>query len=46
MAGRFQFPEARIMVRMAIVNGLLGTKPTPGTMNNFGNRGGVFIRQE
>src|ERR1043165_2265 len=46
MAGRFQFPEARIMARMAIVNGLLGVKPTSGNVGIFGNGGGAFIRQE
>jgi hypothetical protein len=46
LSGRFQFPEARILARMAIVNGLLGTKSTPGNVNFFGNRGGVVIRQE
>lgn len=45
MSGRFQFPEARIIARMAIVNGLLGTKPATGNMGGFGNGGG-FIRQE
>ena len=28
LAGRFQFPEARIITRMSIVQGLLGVKPT------------------
>jgi hypothetical protein len=46
LAGRFQFPEARIMTRMAIVQGLLDTKPVTGNINVFGNRGGVFVRQE
>jgi hypothetical protein len=46
LAGRFQFPEARIMTRMAIVQGLLGTKPVLGNINLFGNRGGVYISQE
>ena len=46
ISGRFQFPEARIMVRMAIVQGLLGTKPATGNNTFFGNRGGVVIRQE
>ncbi|HEX3249315.1 MAG TPA: hypothetical protein VHS05_07800 [Pyrinomonadaceae bacterium] len=46
LAGRFQFPEARIMTRMAIVQGLLDVKPVSGNINVFGNRGGVFVRQE
>jgi len=46
LAGRFQFPEARIMARMAIVNGLLGNKPTSGNVGIFGGGGGVVIRQE
>jgi hypothetical protein len=46
LSGRFQFPEARILVRIAIVQGLLGTKPAVGNNINFGNGGGVFIRQE
>jgi hypothetical protein len=48
MAGRFQFPEARILTRMAIINGLLGTKPAAGNVNIFGNGigSGVFTRQE
>lgn len=45
LSGRFQFPEARIMVRMAIVQGLLGTKPAIGNIG-FGTGGGGFIRQE
>src|SRR6185369_704457 len=36
LAGRFQFPEARIMARMAIVQGLLGTKPAVGNTTFFG----------
>jgi hypothetical protein len=46
LSGRFQFPEARIMVRMAIVQGLLGTKPALGNNTFFGNRGGTVNRQE
>jgi hypothetical protein len=46
LSGRFQFPEARIMVRMAIVQVLLGTKPAPGNNTFFGNRAGAMIRQE
>lgn len=46
LAGRFQFPEARIMARMAIVQGLLGTKAAPGNTSFFGGRDGLVIRQE
>ncbi len=46
LAGRFQFPEARIMTRMAIVQGLLGTKPVVGNTSVFGSRDGIVIRQE
>ena len=46
LAGRFQFPEARIMVRMAIVQGLLGTKPVSNSTRLFGMPDGVIIRQE
>ena len=45
LAGRFQFPEARIMARMAIVQGLLGTKPVSSN-TRFGSSNGVFIRQD
>ena len=45
LAGRFQFPEPRIMTRLAIVQGLLGTKPVRGTMvGSFGES--VVIRPE
>jgi hypothetical protein len=40
LAGRFQFPEPRIMARLAIVQGLLGVKPTintQGPINFFRN---------
>ena len=42
LAGRFQFPEPRIMARLAIVQGLLGVKPNTNTntqraMNFFNN---------
>lgn len=43
LAGRFQFPEARIMARMAIVQGLLGTKPVSTNMRFFGGSD-VIIR--
>lgn len=46
LAGRFQFPEARIMARMAIVQGLLGTKPVSSNVRLFGSGDGVIIRQE
>ena len=45
LTGRFQFPEPRIMTRMAIVQGLLGVKPVTGpraVLGNFGNS--VVIR--
>lgn len=35
LAGRFQFPESRIMARLAIVQGLLDVKPRPGTPVTF-----------
>lgn len=46
LAGRFQFPEPRIMARLAIVQGLLGVKPVSGTrtMVSFGEN--VVIRPE
>ena len=40
LAGRFQFPEPRIMARLAIVQGLLGVKPPSGSrgiLRNFGD---------
>lgn len=46
LAGRFQFPEARIMARMAIVQGLLGTRPVSGNVRNFGGSDRVNFRQE
>jgi hypothetical protein len=46
LAGRFQFAEARIMTRMAIVQGLLGTKPVSSSTSLFGNRDTVIIRQD
>ncbi len=46
LAGRFQFPEARIMARMAIVQGLLGTKPVSGNTRLFGSSDRVMIRQD
>jgi hypothetical protein len=45
LAGRFQFPEPRIMTRLAIVQGLLGVTPVSGprvVLGNFGNS--VVIR--
>ncbi len=45
LTGRFQFPEPRIMTRMAIVQGLLGVTPVSGpraVLGNFGNS--VVIR--
>jgi hypothetical protein len=46
LAGRFQFPEARIMARMAIVQGLLGTRPVSGNTRLFGSSDRVNIRQD
>jgi len=44
LAGRFQFAETRIMTRMAIVQGLLGTRPAGPTRNNaFISMGDAFI---
>ena len=45
LAGRFQFPEARIMTRMAMVQGLLDVKPI-STRGNFGVSDTVVIRQD
>jgi len=44
LAGRFQFPEARIMARMAIVQGLLDTKTALGNVS-LGNRGGIISQE-
>jgi len=46
LSGRFQFPEARILARMAIVQGLLGTKPVSNNIGGFGGRDTIVIRQE
>ena len=48
LSGRFQFPEARIMVRMAIVQGLLGTKPVSSNVRGIfgGGSDAVIIRQD
>ena len=47
LAGRFQFPEPRIMTRLAIVQGLLGVKPVAGPRAVLGNFAeNVIIRQE
>jgi len=46
LAGRFQFPEARIMARMAIVQGLLGIKPASSGTRVVGSSDRVFIRQD
>ena len=35
LAGRFQFPESRIMARLSIVQGLLGLTTQPQQNNNF-----------
>ena len=45
LAGRFQFTEPRIMMRLAIVQGLLGVKPVSGGPRAFGNFGeNIVIR--
>lgn len=46
LAGRFQFPEARIMTRMAIVQGLLDLKPSSSPGSFFGTESGVIFRQD
>lgn len=46
LAGRFQFPEARIMARMAIVQGLLGFRPAVGGGRGGFGGGAVTIRQD
>jgi hypothetical protein len=49
-ADRFQYPEARLLVRLAIVQGVLGTRSVP-INNRFNNRRGfaqnapVIVRQ-
>ena len=45
LAGRFQFPEARIMTRMAMVQGLLDIKSI-SPRGNFGPPDSVIIRQD
>ena len=45
LAGRFQFPEARIMTRLTIVQGLLGARRT-GPRGGVGNSETVIIRQD
>jgi hypothetical protein len=47
LAGRFQFPESRIMARMAIVQGLLGKTREQNegrVVENFGNFGFTYTR--
>lgn len=51
LAGRFQFPESRIMARMAIVQGLLGKTRQENNegfrlVENFGNFGFTYTRPE
>jgi len=47
LAGRFQFPEPRIMARLAIVQGLLGVKPSGPGRTVFGSFGeNIVIRQD
>ena len=43
LAGRFQFAEPRIMVRLAIVRGLLGVEPVNSSTSRFEN---IVIRPE
>jgi hypothetical protein len=38
LAGRFQFPEARIMTRLSIVQGLLRVRPPAGSRNMSASR--------
>lgn len=45
LTGRFQFTEARIMTRLAIVLGLLRTRPA-GLRASTGNSENVIIRQD
>jgi hypothetical protein len=46
LAGRFQFPEPRIMTRLSIVQGLLGIRPS-GPRIVLGNTGeNIVIRQD
>ena len=48
LAGRFQFPESRIMARMAIVQGLLDVKPRqpqgPGFTFRMGDNSTIIVR--
>ena len=47
LAGRFQFPEPRIMTRLAIVQGLLGVRSVSGRRSRVGSFGeNVVIRPE
>ena len=47
LAGRFQFPEPRIMTRLAIVQGLLGVRSGSGSRTLVGSFGeNVVIRPE
>jgi hypothetical protein len=47
LAGRFQFTEPRIMMRMSIVQGLLGWNPVAGRRAVLGNFGeNIVIRPE
>ncbi len=43
LAGRFQFPEPRIMTRLAIVQGLLGVKSAGPRVNVLGNASEPFV---
>ncbi len=42
LAGRFQFPEPRIIARLSIVQGLLGVQPAQPNPNNFRGPGQNF----
>ena len=46
LAGRFQFPEARIITRMSIVQGLLGVQRTGPRGGGGGFSNSVIIRQD
>jgi hypothetical protein len=49
VANRFQLTEPRILARLSIVQGLLGSQPTDQGVNTFNFRGGgpnTFIRQQ
>lgn len=43
-ADQFQYPEARIIARLSIVQGVLGSTPIGPNNNRFNRRGGGFIQ--